>query len=189
MYALVLVAVVVAASAATTIGVAVLWDRGPSLTVETDKDEYALGEPVEISAELKNLGLNTITLTFNVSPVEITLRVWGPDGTVVFYVPQVEMYWVVTIELGPRESFQRGWTWDQVNRTGAPVDEPGTYTVSVGSASNEYRLIANTSITLYSSSARDSSLPSSAAAFPLDPADSCLQLTPPYRTKSPVRFR
>ncbi len=185
LYALVLVAVVVAASAATTIGVAVLWDRGPTLTVETDKDEYALGEPVEISAELRNLGLNTIKLTFNVSPFEITLRIWGPDGTVVFWSPQVEMPVVKVLELGPRDSLQRGWVWDQMNITGAPVDEPGKYTVSVGSGSNEYRLAANTSITLYSSSARDSSLTSSASSCPPDPGDSCFQLTPPYRTKHP----
>lgn len=156
MFVLVVVAVMVASSAGATLYVAVLMDRGLVLTVGTDKSEYAAGETVIITSELKNHGPGSVTLTFNADPAEVIIVIMDSEGGFVAQYPEIFLWWIKTVELGPGEGIERVFEWDQVDWSGEPVDSPGTFTVCASSPSRECPLSENTTVSIGAASASGS---------------------------------
>ena len=105
MFVLVVVAVMVASSAGATLYVAVLMDRGLVLTVGTDKSEYAAGETVIITSELKNHGPGSVTLTFNADPAEVIIVIMDSEGGFVAQYPEIFL-WVA------RNLATRAWDYE-----------------------------------------------------------------------------
>ncbi len=117
------------------------------LTIETDRTEYSVGEPVKIHIQLKNYGLKGVELTYANSLVFI----WGINdayGQEVFSGPRTALMVITHVELHPGHSKSYQETWAQVNDTGDSVDVPGTYYIYVWSPAHEYWLRAGTHISI-----------------------------------------
>jgi len=138
---IVVAAVVIAASTITIAWVAYRSELGVVLTVDTDKAEYAPGEPVHIQLRLKNYGFRTVELVYGNSATYL-LVIFDTDGEPLFYEPKYALEVITRVELGPGESKSWGRTWEQVNDTGEQVELPGLFTVLVLASDHQHDLRA-----------------------------------------------
>jgi hypothetical protein len=130
--ALIVAAIVVAASTVTVVWVVDRSERGVVLTVDTDKREYAPGEPIRMAIQLKNYGFRTVNLVYGTSIIMIS-SIADSDGMMVFHTPTVALMVITHVALEPGGT--RGWEyiWDQTNTTGEQVELPDSFTVRAAS--------------------------------------------------------
>ena len=123
-----------------------------SFSVTTDKSTYELGESVQITVTLKNLGFiehsfkSAVDVPFVVS-VEIVLY----DITQVWYSPYHPIATEFTVP--PHQSLEMSFTWNQNNIHFPEREiEPGTYTIVALVPKDEWFMdevfIASTSINI-----------------------------------------
>jgi len=85
-----------------------------SFSVATDKTTYALGESVEITVSLENLGFITHSFTSRVSdPIVVDILYGGGLGYEVWFSPPHENN--TEFSIGPKESLERHFIWNQTN--------------------------------------------------------------------------
>lgn len=125
--------------------------RGLSVSVETDREEYAVGQPIDITIEARN------RLPLPVELVTDGRRIWGwtVDGLLAAsdercYVPDAQN----SLELRAGETMTIERTWNgRIKRTGSPtrwVDpEPGEHEIGAFVATARERTCDTTTITLY----------------------------------------
>ena len=132
--ALIIAAIVVAASTVTAVLVVVRSERGIDLTVHTDKVEYDLGDPVRIHLQLKNYGFKTVNLVFGTSII-MWFGIYDSDGMLAFYAPKSALMVITEVELRPGGTRSLEYSWDQINETGEQVELPDPSTVRAFSSS------------------------------------------------------
>ena len=126
--ALMVAAIVIAASTVTVAWAIDRSERGVVLTVDTDKEEYAPGEPVEIHIQLKNYGFRTVELIYNTS-ITSWYCIHDSDGEPVFAPELMGLQVITHVILKPGETMNDGDVWNQVNNTGNQVELPDFFTV------------------------------------------------------------
>lgn len=137
----------VAASTATTVWAVDRSERGVVLTVDTDKKEYAPGEPITISIQLRNYGFRTVNLVYGTSLIMLFL-IYDSDGVQVFHPPLIALMVVTHVALEPGETRNSGYVWNQLNDTGEQVELPDSFTVRALSGSYERNFTANTTFSI-----------------------------------------
>lgn len=142
-------AVVIGASTITIAWVAYRSELGVVLTVDTDKAEYAPGEPVHIQLRLKNYGFSTVELVYNTS-ANYLLVIFDSDGEPLFYEPKYALQVFTRVELGPGESKSWERTWEQVGDTGEQVELPDIFTVLAFAGDQEHDLRARATFSISS---------------------------------------
>ncbi|MCH7661863.1 MAG: hypothetical protein IH933_15230 [Euryarchaeota archaeon] len=127
--------------------------RGLSVAVETDRNEYAVGQPVEILIEIRNR-----------LPVPVELatdggRIWGwtVDGLL---EASDERYYrsdrrnSIALRAGETRTIERTWS-GRFKRTGSPTRwieaTPGTYEIGVFVPARKKRISDTTTISVYRS--------------------------------------
>ena len=145
--ALIIAAIVVAASTVTVVWVVDRSERGVVLTVDTDKEEYAPGELVQIYIQLKNYGFETVNLVY---PDSLIMRfsIYDSEGSEVFEGPcwALTVMTPVTLEPGGVESSE--YVWHQVSNTDEQVGLPDSFTVRAFSYSIERHFDADTTFSI-----------------------------------------
>lgn len=100
--------------------------------ITTDKDTYVSGEPVTIVVILKNVGIQTLHLTFSSSGRGAYI-VESLNGTEVFHPSIYVTFGFTKLTLRPGESqettFGGDYSWKQVDNEGKPVDVPDSYII------------------------------------------------------------
>lgn len=129
------VGIVIVASTVTLAWVVYRSERGVVLTVDTDKDEYTPGELVEISMQLKNYGFGTVDLVYG-SSIIMWFTIYDSEGGLVFSPEMIGLTVITHVTLGPSETRDFGYVWNQVNDTGEKVELQGLFTVQA--FSNQY---------------------------------------------------
>ncbi len=118
----------IVASTVTLAWAAYRSERGVVLTVNTDKEEYTPGEPIEIHMQLKNYGFGTVELVYG-SSIIMWFTIYDSEGVPVFSPEMVGLTVMTYVKLGPGDTRDSGYVWDQVNETGGQVELPGLFTV------------------------------------------------------------
>lgn len=110
---------------------------GPiKLTMSLDNVTYIVGEPVNVSLMLTNIGNETITITFN-SPLHFDFKILNKFNETIYIlsynVGVIAVLSSITLKTG--ESFSRTFIWNQEKHPTTPPFtpiqqvEPGTYYV------------------------------------------------------------
>ncbi len=146
--ALIIAAIVVAASTVTIVWVVDRSERGVVLTVDTDKEKYAPGEPVRIYIQLKNYGFETVNLVYPDSGVML-FSIYDSEGSEIFEGPRLVLTVItpVTLEPGGAESLE--YVWHQVGNTDEQVELPDSFTVRAFSHSTERHFEADTTFSIH----------------------------------------
>lgn len=139
--ALIIVAVVVAASTVTAVLVVIRSERGVDLAVHTDKRGYNPGESVRIHLQLKNYGFKTVNLVFATSII-MWFDIYDSNGMLAFTAPKYALMVITEVELQPGGTRSLEYDWDQVNETGEQVELPDSFTVRAFSSSYEHQFCA-----------------------------------------------
>ncbi len=129
MRVLIIVSMVVLASVVTAASAVDRQERGVAFTVHTDKDEYAVGETIRMYAEYMNYGYDAVDMTFGSSLVA-HFSVHDSDGSLVYAIPQVALWWMVYETLEPGESICGGCGWNQTDDSCASRCCPRVHTRS-----------------------------------------------------------
>jgi hypothetical protein len=129
-------AFVLVAASFTLAWVIYRWDLSVTLSVDTDKGEYGVGEPVKIQLQLKNHGFTTVNLVYGNS-ITLGIVISDSDGNRLVREPKIALEMVTKVALKPGGTLDWGYTWDQVNDTGEPVG-CGTLTVLAFSPSSKH---------------------------------------------------
>jgi len=145
--ALIIAAIVVAASTVTAVLVVVRSEQGVDLTVHTDKVGYDPGEPVRVHLQLKNYGFKTVNLVYGNSII-MSFGIYDSDSTLVFYAPRYALMVITEVELQPGGTRSFEYSWDQINETGKQVELPDTFTVRAGSGAFEQQFRATTTFSI-----------------------------------------
>lgn len=109
-------------------------EENVSVEVETEKTHFIIGEPVNVTVVVRNLGTVAVTLTFQTS-LQAYYLVEDSEGTELFNLKyEVDVLnWLTYLELGPGESkayvFDETNSWKQVDSEGNPVPIPGEYVI------------------------------------------------------------
>jgi len=144
---LVIASIVVAGLTITAVLVLARSERGVVLTVDTDKEDYAPGEPVRIHIQLKNYGFSTVNLVYGSSLI-MHFSIYDSDGAQVFVPPMVGLMVITHVALEPGGTRSSEYVWDQVNETGEQVELPASFTVRALSWSYEHHFYANTTFSI-----------------------------------------
>ncbi|MCJ7490150.1 MAG: hypothetical protein MUO87_08460 [Thermoplasmata archaeon] len=144
---LVIVAIAVAASVVTVAWVVDRSERGVTLTVDTDHEDYAQGDPVTINAQITNHGFRTVNLVYPSSLI-VQLSVYDSGGLRVFVEPTAACDVITPIVLEPGGTWEREYVWHQVNCTDDQVELPDSFTVSAFSWSYEHQFSAEVTISI-----------------------------------------
>ncbi|MCJ2533062.1 MAG: hypothetical protein LN411_03975 [Candidatus Thermoplasmatota archaeon] len=145
--ALIVAAVLVAASTVTVAWVLDRSERGVVLTVDTDKEEYAPGDSVTMYAQLKNYGSRTVTLVYP-SSVVVQFSIYDSAGSCVFVGPTAGLAVITDVVLEPGGTYNCEWGCDQINLTSDQVELPDSFTVRAVSYCYEHSFSANTAISI-----------------------------------------
>ena len=145
--ALIIAVIVVAATTVTIVWVVDRSERGVVLTVDTDKEEYAPGEPVRIYIQLKNYGFRTVNLVYGTSLI-MHFNIYDSNDLRVFVGPSIALMVITHVALEPGGTRSLGYVWNQVNETGEQVELPDSFTVRALSWSYEHHFYANTTFSI-----------------------------------------
>lgn len=145
--ALIIAAIVVAASTVSVVWIVDRSERGVVLTVDTDREQYAPGDPVLISAQLKNYGFRTANLLYSSSLI-VQFSVYDSDGLLAFVGPLNSASVMTTVVLEPGGTWNSEYVWHQVDSTGEQVELPDSFTVIAVSHCFESSFSANTAISI-----------------------------------------
>jgi hypothetical protein len=142
-----IVALVVLASGITAASAVDRQERGVVFTVQTDKEEYAVGEEIHMQAEYMNYGFDSVDMTFGSSLVA-HFTVHDSDGSLVYSIPQTALWWIVYETLEPGESLRGGCSWNQTDDMCEQVLSPGSYMVFALGGGWEFDFSASTQISI-----------------------------------------
>ena len=145
--AIIIAAIVVAASTVTAVLVVARSERGVALTVHIDKAEYDPGEPVLIHLQLKNYGFKTVNLVYATS-INMWFGIYDSDGMLAFYAPKYALMVITEVELQPGGTRSLEYSWDQVNETGERVELPDSFKVRAFSSSYEHQFRATATFSI-----------------------------------------
>lgn len=102
-----------------------------AFSVTTDKRTYELGEPVQITVTLENLGFIDHSFTSAASNPVVVQILWGPWEVWYSY----PFYIVTDFTVAPHQSLERTFTWNQTNTSNPQVWDqtyrPGTFVTRV----------------------------------------------------------
>jgi hypothetical protein len=144
---IIIVTMVVLASGITAASAVDRRERGVVFTVHTDKVEYAVGEKISMYAEYMNYGYDAVDMTFGSSLVA-HFSVHDSDGSPVYAIPQVALWWMVYETLEPGETLRGGCDWNQTDDMCEQVLSPGSYTAFAWGGCWEFNFSASTSISI-----------------------------------------
>lgn len=146
--ALFIAAIVIAASVIAVVWIVDRSERGVVLSIDTDKEEYAPGEMVQIYAQLKNYGFETVNLLYS-SGLIVQFSIYNSSGSEVIVWPTTAATVITPVVLEPGGVWELEYPWHQVNGTDGQVELPDSFTVHALSQSYEHHFDASTSFSIH----------------------------------------
>ena len=137
------ISLVILASAAAAGWAYIRHDRGLVFTAFTDKDVYSSDEWVNVTAEFRNYGFDSVHLTFGTDAMA-SYSVYTSEDIPVCSIPIIALQVITEVTIKPGQSEEFWIRWDQRTSYGEHVP-PGTYYIVAGTLSWEFHATASTS--------------------------------------------